>query len=1267
MAECCASRLREKAVFGLLLIHLRLYYELYLAALFIYFLAHLLILTMYIHEIVLDGFKSYSSRVVVGPLHPQFNAITGLNGTGKSNILDSICFVLGISNHSLVRVSRLEDLVYKQGQAGVTKATVTIKLKNDPNQPNNPLPPPYKDMREISVTRQIIIGGRDRYLLNSRIAQVKEIRDFFHCCQLNINNPHFMIQQGKITKVINMKPKEVLGLIEEVSGTRMYEMKRANAVKLVERKEQKLMEIQSVLSEEIQPNVQRLQKEKADYQNYVTLKEALHHFQRFDTAYRYYCAKQTVQQGVEAFSELQRQRGALMEELQEADRQREEAEKQLEALEAARAEKDAPLKALRKKKEEVEKALSHLLADARSCQRDLEMLQTSLKEQEKEEHRLTKALEDKRKCRSAEATQAEQLGEEVQRLRAELKEKSEKLQAVSSGGVGASGSIRDALKTARTEDSRLEAEDFAVAQEMGYLKNELEQCRAKEKSACADVQQMESAVSEQRARVHELKLQIEALGCSGQAEAAIQSELVDLQQRHRALWAEAQEAMQDLRAWAKIDVRIPRGLDPARLFGQIFELVSLKKEFLSYSKAMHVLVGGKLDYIVVSDKDASKSIFRENDFANGRRRVTLLPLSDCRVGRICDLQALAANRRLVGLAPDDTSGVLRCLDMIEFDQRRHTKVAEYAFGGSLICKTAAMAQKITYQKNYRMAFPTATEEGDVFQAGGVMAGGSVRDVRQTMLWWKRYKDAADAAEEVANRIREAEAQMAPLRARAQQATSLQKSLRLAENQLQNTERLLSSSDAGASRARLEELRGLLLEKEKAKKDLSEKRKIVQKRIKELEAEVHDLETNKDNIEASLNKAVKLLRTQLKHSEERLEKLNLKTGDVRLQLQTLQQELEGARADVATRKEKVQEQQQQLACKNAAVEEKAAEQREIDAQLARRASDAQKENQQHSRVADSLRKIAKTKEAKTLALKKLDLAATDREKTLSAARGEVKQLLAAHEWLVAEEPKFNQSGSPYDFKQLRPETARQRIHQLKADIDRLGKSVNSSAGMLLEKTEAELQTLLNRKSQVEGDREKIREVIASLDEKKQNSLKNAWRLVDGNFSAIFEQLLPNAQAKLVQVDADDLMKGLEMKIAFHHKWKGSLSELSGGQRSLLALSLILALLKVKPAPVYILDEVDAALDLSHTQNIGSMIRTQFPTSQFIIVSLKEGMFSHADVLFRTRVVEGTSAVERHALADRENLSKDASFHINGPPRKRSRKTAAIGAGSDDSDQ
>lgn len=119
----------------------------------------------------------------------------------------------------------------------------------------------------------------------------------------------------------------------------------------------------------------------------------------------------------------------------------------------------------------------------------------------------------------------------------------------------------------------------------------------------------------------------------------------------------------------------------------------------------------------------------------------------------------------------------------------------------------------------------------------------------------------------------------------------------------------------------------------------------------------------------------------------------------------------------------------------------------------------------------------------------------------------------------------------------------------------------------------------------------------------------------------------------------------MKVSLGGVWKESLTELSGGQRSLAALSLILAMLLFKPAPLYILDEVDAALDLSHTQNIGSMLRSHFKKSQvyllfikyyltnnvftfqFIIVSLKDGMFNNANVLFKTKFVDGVSTITR----------------------------------------
>jgi structural maintenance of chromosome 2 len=122
---------------------------------------------MFVKEISLDGFKSYAQRVDVKGFDKQFNAITGLNGSGKSNILDSICFVLGIQNLQQVRANSLQELVYKQGQAGITKATVSIVFDNLDKE-NSPVG--YDHLDEITVTRQLVIGGRSKYLINGKTA-----------------------------------------------------------------------------------------------------------------------------------------------------------------------------------------------------------------------------------------------------------------------------------------------------------------------------------------------------------------------------------------------------------------------------------------------------------------------------------------------------------------------------------------------------------------------------------------------------------------------------------------------------------------------------------------------------------------------------------------------------------------------------------------------------------------------------------------------------------------------------------------------------------------------------------------------------------------------------------------------------------------------------------------------------------------------------------------------------------------------------------------
>lgn len=161
---------------------------------------------MFIKTVIIDGFKSYGKRTEVAGFDPEFTAITGLNGTGKSNVLDSICFVLGISNLGQVRATSLQELVFKGGQCGVTKATVTIIFDNtNPHQS----PMGYEKCQEITVARQVVVGGKNKYLINGKTVLNKRVNDLFCSVQLNINNPNFLIMQGRITKVLNMKAGEV--------------------------------------------------------------------------------------------------------------------------------------------------------------------------------------------------------------------------------------------------------------------------------------------------------------------------------------------------------------------------------------------------------------------------------------------------------------------------------------------------------------------------------------------------------------------------------------------------------------------------------------------------------------------------------------------------------------------------------------------------------------------------------------------------------------------------------------------------------------------------------------------------------------------------------------------------------------------------------------------------------------------------------------------------------------------------------------------------
>jgi len=189
---------------------------------------------------------------------------------------------LGITNLSQIRAANLQDLIYKRGQAGITKASVTIVFDNSDRSTS---PVGFENLKQVTVTRQVAMNTPSKYLICGHRATQQAVQNLFQSVQLNINNPNFLIMQGKITKVLNMKPPEILGMIEEAAGTSMYEDRKEKAVRTMQKKDKKMEEIQQLLREEINPKMEKLRTEKRAFLEFQKVESELEMLSRLVVAH----------------------------------------------------------------------------------------------------------------------------------------------------------------------------------------------------------------------------------------------------------------------------------------------------------------------------------------------------------------------------------------------------------------------------------------------------------------------------------------------------------------------------------------------------------------------------------------------------------------------------------------------------------------------------------------------------------------------------------------------------------------------------------------------------------------------------------------------------------------------------------------------------------------------------------------------------------------------------------------------------------------------
>ncbi|KAI3970129.1 hypothetical protein MKW92_029745 [Papaver armeniacum] len=1166
---------------------------------------------MYIKEICLEGFKSYATRTIVPGFDPFFNAITGLNGSGKSNILDSICFVLGITNLQQVRASNLQELVYKQGQAGITKATVSVVFQNSDSS-RSPLG--YEDHSEITVTRQIVVGGRNKYLINGRVAQPKQVQNLFHSVQLNVNNPHFLIMQGRITKVLNMKPPEILSMLEEAAGTRMYETKKEDALKTLEKKQGKVDEIDRLLNGEIRPSLEKLRKEKRQYMEWANNNAELDRLRRFCVAFDFVQAERIRDSAVNGVEQI-------MTSITQIDTDTKSMKLNIQDMETSisnlTAEKDAILGGEVKTLSEKVDILSCDLVKATSILKNQE---DSLSAEKANAKKHAKGIEDIKRSievRDSAVRKAEDGAADLKKRFSDLSKNLEEYEKEYQGVLAGKSSgnedkcMEEQLADAKAAVGAAETELKQLKTKISHCEKELVEKRQQLVTKGAEAVAVENELRNYRSDLEKIKMALESVSYNeGQMEALQKDRQVELEVVQKL--RDETRILSGQSARAQFTYRDPvKDFDRSKVKGMIAKLVKVKDS--STLTALEVTAGGKLYNVVVDNENTGAQLIEKGGLRN---RVTIVPLNKIQHNVLhADVQQDAV--KMVGDGNGDIA-----LSLIVYDEEVKAAV-EHVFGSTFICRTSDAAKEVTE----KCKISCVTLQGDIFRQNGLVTGGHRKQDQELLRILHALAEAESKLSFHEKRLLDIENKISQLQPLQKKFMDLKSQLELKTYELS----LFQSRAEQNEHHKLAELvKKIEQELDEAKHSIKEKQLLYDQCLSTVSLLGNSIKEHTNKRESRLSdldkkiKATKVMMQSsskdLKEYENEIERLIMEKeaviqehASLESQLADLETQISSLAVDVDRHRAKVNSIKHDLDQAQSELNLVGVKMRECDSEISGIVKEQQ--NLQHKLSEANLERKKLENEVKRMEIEQKDCSL------------KVAKLLEKHSWIAAEKQLFGKSGTDYDFSSCNPHKSREELEKFQADQSNLEKRVNKKVIALSEKAEDEYNDLVAKKTIIENDKLKIKMVIEELDEKKKETLKVTWVKVTKDFGSIFSTLLPGTMAKLEPPEGCNFLDGLEVRVAFGSVWKQSLSELSGGQRSLLALSLILALLLFKPAPLYILDEVDAALDLSHTQNIGKMIKSHFPHSQFIVVSLKEGMFNNANVLFRTKFVDGVSTVQR----------------------------------------
>lgn len=563
-----------------------------------------------------------------------------------------------------------------------------------------------------------MIGGKNKYIINGKTVQPSDVKDMFHSVQLNVNNPHFLIMQGRITKVLNMKPAEILSMIEETAGTKMFQTKKEAALKTIEKKQQKVEDLSKCMEDTIGPEMEGLREKLQQYTIFTSNATELARLERF-------CVASDYQSFLEIVTENETGKQAIVDEL--AANEATKSQKKSESDECAS--KIDKINSLLK--DGMKEAFTALKEKEEELGKGLVKVKTLLKNQTENtqsEREISLQLDGQvlaaKEGIVAKETDLAEMESEVKVKQIESEEAEKNATQTRDRHHNALAGVADESsadvlslpeQVAILEERAREALSTLQqgSQKMEYAKTKLKELRASAKATLNNHGQEAKEAEALKSSIAACELKLKGASFNEKEEESLKAKSAVLQASTSALRDKIEGITAQLEAKLSFEYKDPeKGFDRSKVKGLVARLVKIKNSL--NATALEVAAGGKLFQVVVDTELTGKLLLKKGVLRN---RVTILPLN--RISCRCTDPAKVAYAKELAAAKGAQANL--ALELVGFEEEVR-QAMEFTFGNIIICNNSDVARDIAFDK--KVLNKTVTLDGDSYDPSGVMTGGS---------------------------------------------------------------------------------------------------------------------------------------------------------------------------------------------------------------------------------------------------------------------------------------------------------------------------------------------------------------------------------------------------------------------------------------------------------------------------------------------------------------------------------------------------------------